>query len=102
MLPSLHGAVLVRCRQPTDALQESLVQRLPSSQFGAGPPTQPPPPHVSLVVQRLPSLQGALFAGNTHPWDGLQESSVHGFPSLQTGAVPALHTLLTQVSTPLQ
>jgi hypothetical protein len=38
-------------------LHESVVQTLPSLQFGAGPPVQVPLTHVSLVVHALPSLQ---------------------------------------------
>src|SRR5207249_2424340 len=41
-LPSLHGAVLLVCAQPVDGLQVSSVQRLPSSQLGAAPPTHRP------------------------------------------------------------
>jgi hypothetical protein len=57
-LPSLHELLLLVCVQPLAGLQLSSVHTLPSSQWGAAPPTQAPPAQVSLVVQALPSLQG--------------------------------------------
>ena len=60
--PSLHDAALFVWTQPVAGAQESSVQGLPSSQLGAGPPTQAPPEHASLVVQAFPSLQAAPFA----------------------------------------
>lgn len=60
-LPSSQGAVLLVCVQPVAGLQASSVHTLPSSQLGAGPPRQVPAEQVSLVVQALPSLQGAAL-----------------------------------------
>jgi hypothetical protein len=60
-LPSLHGAVLLVWTHPVDGSHVSSVQPLLSLQLGAAPPTQPPPLHVSLVVQALPSSQGAVL-----------------------------------------
>lgn len=64
---------------------------LPSLQFGATPPTHWPPEHVSLVVHAFPSLQALVLLVNTQPLAGLQESLVHGLPSLHTGAGPPTH-----------
>ena len=80
-LPSLQGFVLSTCAQPLAGLQLSSVQRFPSLQSGAGPPTQDPPEQVSLVVQAFPSLQGSELLVNTQipPW---QESVVQPLLSL--------------------
>jgi hypothetical protein len=47
--------------QPFAGSQLSSVQGLPSSQFGAEPPTHEPPEQASLVVQALLSSQGTVF-----------------------------------------
>jgi hypothetical protein len=96
--PSLHGAVLFVWTQPFAASQESSVHGLLSLQFGAGPPLQVPPPHVSFVVQAFPSLHGDVLLVWTQPFAGSQESSVHGLLSLQLGAGPPLQVPLPQVS----
>ena len=85
--PSSHGALLLVWTHPVAGLQLSSVQTFPSLQFGAGPPTQLPPLHVSLVVHALPSSQGALLLVWTHPVAGLQLSSVQALLSLQSAAV---------------
>jgi hypothetical protein len=59
--PSSQGPALLVCVQPEAGLQASSVQTLPSSQLGGAPPIQTPPAHVSLVVQGLPSLHGAML-----------------------------------------
>src|SRR5215510_1445723 len=61
MLASSQGAVLFVCVQPLAGSQASSVQRLPSLQSGAGPPTHVPATQVSPVVQALPSSQGAVL-----------------------------------------
>jgi hypothetical protein len=62
-LPSLQATVLFTLEHPVAGTQESLVHRLPSLQFGAAPPTQIPPAHVSFVVHAFESLHGSvLFA----------------------------------------
>jgi hypothetical protein len=87
--PSLQGAVLFEYTQPDPGLQLSVVQGFPSSQFGAGPPTQCPPAHASPIVHALPSLHGAVLFAYTHaPDPGLQLSVVHAFPSVQVFGVP--------------
>jgi hypothetical protein len=89
-LPSLHGALLLTYTQPEAGLQESSVQRLPSSQVRGGPPMHVPPEHVSPVVHTLPSLHEALLLTYTQPVAGLQESSVQTLASLQfSGGPPA-------------
>src|SRR5207253_11364881 len=60
-LPSLQGALFGVWTQPTAGSHESSVQRLPSLQPSAGPPTHAPAVHTSAVVQALPSLQRAMF-----------------------------------------
>ena len=75
---------------------------LPSSQSGAAPPWQAPPAQVSLVVQALPSSQGAVVLEWTHPEAGLQESSVHPFLSSQFGASPPTQDPPEQVSLVVQ
>src|SRR6266849_3536473 len=96
--PSLHGLVLLICVHPLAGLQASFVQTFPSSQLGAGPPTQVPPLQVSLVVQAFPSLQGLVLLVCTQPVAGLQLSSVQTLPSSQLGAGPPTHAPPAQVS----
>lgn len=60
-LPSLHAAVLFVNTHPLAGLHESLVHTLPSLQVSAPLPMHCPPEHVSVVVQALPSLQGAVL-----------------------------------------
>ena len=64
------------------------MHELPSSQFGAAPPTQLPAEHRSFVVQASPSLQDPELFVCTQPIAGSQESSVHGLRSSQLGAGP--------------
>src|SRR5438876_4045309 len=66
-LPSLHGSVLLVCVHPVAGLQPSVVQTLPSSQLGGGPPTQLPPLQVSAVVQAFPSSHGLELFTCVHP-----------------------------------
>ena len=56
-LPSSQDAVLLTWTQPLTGSQESSVHGLPSSQFGAAPPTQSPAAQASAVVQALLSVQ---------------------------------------------
>jgi hypothetical protein len=60
-LPSLHGSVLLACTQPLAGLQESSVQALRSSQFGAEPPVQVPSEQASPTVHALPSSHEAVL-----------------------------------------
>jgi hypothetical protein len=57
-LPSSHGFVLSMWTHPVAELQESSVHGLSSLQAIAAPGWQVPPPHVSPVVQALPSSHG--------------------------------------------
>jgi len=59
--PSSHDEVLLAFWQPEAGTQVSVVHTLPSLQLGAAPPTQVPPAQVSLVVQALPSVHGAVL-----------------------------------------
>jgi hypothetical protein len=56
---------------------------------------------MSFVVQALPSSQEAVLLVWTQPVPGLQESSVHGLPSLQLSVVPE-HEPPAQVSSVVQ
>jgi hypothetical protein len=93
-LPSGHGVpfdtgVVVH---PVEGLQPSVVHTLPSLQLGGVPAVQLPDWQVSGPSQALPSEHEVPFATAvlTQPVAGLQESVVHGLPSLQLGAVPAV------------
>lgn len=97
-LPSLHGLVLLACMQPPAGSHESSVQTFPSSQFSGEPGTQLPPEQASLVVQALLSLQGLVLLTCTQPLAGLQESSVHPFPSSQFGGGPGMQLPPAHVS----
>jgi len=97
-LPSLQGAVLLVKTHPVAGAQVSSVHGLLSLHTSAAPPTQTPAEQVSLVVQALPSLQGAVLLVKTHPVAGAQVSSVHGLLSLHTSAAPPTHTPAEQVS----
>jgi hypothetical protein len=84
-------------------LQESSVQGLLSLQLGAGPPLHVPPPHVSFVVQALPSLHGLVLLTWTQPPGtpkaaGLQESFVQGLLSSQLSGAPPLQVPPPHVS----
>jgi hypothetical protein len=79
------------CWQPIVALHESIVQTLPSSQFGGAPPTHVPFEQVSLPLQALPSLQ--LVPTGTGVCTGApvvksHESAVQALPSLIPCAPP--------------
>ena len=101
-LPSLHGAVLFTCVQPSVGLQASSVQGLPSLQLGPGPGTQEPPAQESSTVQALPSLQGAVLFTCVQPVAGLQASSVQTLPSSQLGAAPGTQEPPLQASPTVQ
>ena len=53
-------------------------------------PWHVPPPHVSPLVQALPSLHGLVLLAFTQPVAGLHESFVQPLLSLQLGAGPPL------------
>jgi hypothetical protein len=67
--------------QPLSALQESVVQALPSSQLSGVPAEQSPVWHVSLPLHTVPSAHEVPFATATcwQPTCASQESVVHGF-----------------------
>jgi hypothetical protein len=81
-----------------------VVHTLPSLQLGAVPAVHVPVWQVSAPLQALPSVHEVPLATLVfwQPVAGTHESLVHALPSLQLGAVPAVHAPLWQVSTPLQ
>ena len=105
-LPSLHDVPLATGAvwQPVAGLQVSVVQGLPSLQVSGVPAVQVPPWQVSAPLQRLPSVHEVPFVTAVfwQPVAGLQLSAVHGLPSLQVRAVPAVHIPAWHVSLPLQ
>ena len=103
-LASLHWAELATLEQtPLSGSQASLVQGLPSSQPLAAPGLQVPPAQTSPLVQALPSVQVAVLELDLQlPLVGSQASSVHGLPSLQSVALPALHAPPPQTSPAVQ
>jgi len=97
--PSSQGPVLgVNTQWPVPGSQLSSVQGLSSSQTVCGPGTQWPSLHVSFWVQAFPSLHEAVLSVCVQPLEGSQPSSVHGLPSLQSGAGPLTHAPSWQVS----
>jgi hypothetical protein len=105
-LVSRHGvpfstAVAV---QPLAGAQLSVVQTFPSLQTSPVPGAHVPFWQVSVPLQRLVSAHEVPFVTGVvvQPVAGLQPSVVHTLPSLQTIAVPAVHTPAWQVSAPLQ
>jgi hypothetical protein len=96
--PSLHITLLLVFVQPWAGRQASVVQTLPSSQLGAGPPTQAPPEQASAVVQAFPSLHGLLLSGCRQPSETSQVSSVQPLLSSQFGAPPPTHVPPEQAS----
>src|SRR3990172_8078421 len=103
-LPSSHTVPLATAvnTHPVAGLQLSVVQALLSLQLDAAPPTQAPAEQVSLFVQALPSLHGAVLLVCTHPVAGLQESSVQTFASSQLVAAPPTQAPAAQVSLVVQ
>ena len=65
-----------------------MVQNAPSSQLTGVPAAHVPAEHVSFPVQALPSVQGAVLSGCSHPLTASQRSSVQTSPSLQSRAAP--------------
>ena len=101
-LLSSQASVFGAWRQPSCASQESSVQTLPSLQSIPSPAAQVPPTQTSPRVQALLSLQGWLLGVWAQPVVGLQESSVHTFPSLQSRDAPGWQTPPQQTSLRVQ
>jgi hypothetical protein len=97
--PSSHGLALLVFVQPIAESQASIVQMLPSSQFGGAPPTHEPPEQTSSVVQAFPSLHATVLLVNTQtpPW---HESSVQTLLSLHWLAW--LHSMQPPIGVPAQ
>jgi hypothetical protein len=106
MSPSRHGVPLSTgpLVQPKTGSQLSLVHTLPSSQLSGVPAVHTPAWQVSVPLQTLPSLQTVPLSTGVlaQPVTGSQLSVVHTLPSVQSRAVPAVHTPPWQVSAPLQ
>src|SRR5689334_25445464 len=105
-LLTLHGmqpAICV-CSQPVRALQESIVQALPSLQLGAVPGVHVPDWQVSEPLHWSPSLHDVPFARFAlwQPLTGSHVSPVQGLPSLQLSGVPATQAPFWHTSAPLQ
>jgi hypothetical protein len=100
--PSLHGAVFAALTHPVAGLQESSVQRFPSSHPSGGPGTHAPAEQVSPFVQALPSLQVAELFPWAHPVAGLHESFVQSLPSSQFAGAPPTHAPMRHVSPTVQ
>ena len=81
----------------------SRVHAIPSSQRSITPGTHAEPPHESLSVHGLSSLQGSAFALETQPRAGSQVSVVHPLPSSHDMRAPPVHEpSLAQVPSPVQ
>jgi hypothetical protein len=87
--PSEHDVpfATAACVQPVAGLQPSVVQALPSSQFGGVPTWHVPAWHVSAPLQASPSEHDVPFA-TVGFWQtpALQTSLVQGLLSLQSAA----------------
>jgi hypothetical protein len=90
--------------QPVVGLHESAVQGFESRQLSGVPAVQTPPWQTSPPSHTLASAQEVplLTEAALHPVAGLQESVVHGFPSLQTSGAESVHVPFWQVSVPSQ
>ena len=91
-LPSSQGLVLLANTHPVAGLHESFVHGLLSLQTVADPAWHVPPPHVSPVVQGLPSSQALVLFAWKQPVTALQRSFVQGFESLHWVAVVSVKT----------
>jgi hypothetical protein len=60
-LPSSHGLLLLRARQPSRPSQKSVVHPFPSSHTRGAPGMQAPPAHASPTVQALLSVQALVL-----------------------------------------
>src|SRR5439155_1281455 len=110
-------SVLFWCWQPATGSHESSVQTLLSSQLSAVPGLQKPNSQNSWPLQTVASSHGLRLSKCTQPagastkWKpkmsmlistGLQESSVHTLPSLQSSGGPPSHWPFAQVSLVVQ
>ena len=88
--------------QPLTGVQVSVVQALASLQLSAVPAAQVPLWQLSAPLQTLASAHEVPFSAGTcsQPKTELQVSVVHGLPSLQLSAVPAVQNPDWQLSVP--
>ena len=96
--PSSHALLLFVCTQPDAGTQLSVVQPLPSSQFGATLPTHEPDEQASTVVHALPSSHVSVVNVCLQPMPIVQLSAVQPFLSSQSSAPPPVHVPLTHLS----
>ena len=90
--PADHGVHPFRSlwAHPEPGLQESAVQRFPSSQLRAVPAVQTPNWQVSVPLHTFPSLHDVPLSTGayTHPLVGLQLSAVQELPSSHLRGLP--------------
>src|SRR3989442_5426961 len=90
--PADHGVHPFKAlwTHPVPDLQESAVQRFPSSQLRAVPAEQTPNWQVSVPLHTFPSLHEVPLGTGayTHPLVGLQLSAVQGLPSSHLKGLP--------------
>src|SRR5438128_630462 len=90
--PADHGVHPFKAlwTHPVPDLQESAVQRFPSSQLRAVPAPQTPDWQVSVPLHTFPSLHDVPLSTGayTHPLVGLQLSAVQGLPSSHLRGLP--------------
>ena len=96
--PSSQALALNAWLQPPTGLQLSVVHEFLSSQSTPRPDKQPPFLQASPLVQALLSSQGKVLFVLLQPPLLAQVSSVQGFPSLQTAALPAAQAPPMQLS----
>jgi hypothetical protein len=90
--------------QPKTGSQLSVVHTLASLQSSGVPGVHTPAWQVSPPLHTLASLHEVPFSTGVlaQPVAASQLSAVHTLPSLQSSALPGVHTPLSQVSFPLQ
>ena len=90
--PADHGVHPFKAlwTHPVPDLQESAVQRFPSSQLRDVPALQTPDWQVSVPLHTFPSLHDVPLSTGayTHPLVGLQLSAVQGLPSSHLRGLP--------------
>src|SRR5437667_6590689 len=86
----VHPFVRALWTHPVPDLQESAVQRFPSSQLRGVPAVQTPDWQVSVPLHTFPSLHDVPLSTGayTHPVVGLQLSAVQGLPSSHLRGLP--------------
>ncbi len=99
---SLHVELFGAYAQPLPGSHASSVHGLPSAQTLNLPAWHFPPKHPSFSVHTLPSLQLSALLTPMHPLFGSHRSVVHGLPSSQFLAEPAVQTPTLHASPSVQ